>query len=110
MLSTALSRREMLVSVLTELSEPTHIVRIQLAVNAQRTEDVLRSSSSLEVAEGETMIVDVTERIDGKRSNDWLPLVTEQRRDGRVPAAAQSQRIWLLLTPPIIVAVQLEPN
>lgn len=91
--------------------EDRHSIRLRVAVNAKNEYDVLRSSDSLDVAEGQSVLIDLTD--EGGVVGDSDSLISMFMRGVSVPraanaAAGQTGRRLLMVTPRIIVAEEEE--
>ena len=93
------------------LNEDRRSVRLRVAVNAKDESDVLRSSDSLDVAEGQSVLIDLSS--EGGVVGNSDSLISIFMRSGSVPPAAnaaggQTGRRLLMVTPRIIVVEEEE--
>ena len=93
------------------MNEDGHSVRLRVAVNAKDQYDVLRSSDSLDVAEGQSVLIDLTD--EGGVVGNSDSLISMFMRGVSVPRAANAAaeptgRRLLMVTPQIIVVEEEE--
>ncbi|HEV7221274.1 MAG TPA: hypothetical protein VGN42_01135 [Pirellulales bacterium] len=92
-------------------NEDRHSVRLRVAVNAKNEYDVLRSSDSLDVAEGQSVLIDLSSEGGAVGNSDSL--ISIFMRGGSVPpaanaAAGRTGKRLLMVTPRIIVVEEEE--
>jgi len=101
------------VLVHTVLGEQTGTVQLAFAVNAQDVADALRTSTSVNVPDEQTVLVDITRRMSGEERGDFLsvaPQLQSARRRAHGSPSDESVRTFLLVNSRIIVEEQLEED
>lgn len=83
--------------------------RLSVAVNASDAMDALRSSTSLDVPDGETLIVDITDRLRPPAQGERLSLAARLRAAGAGTVVSSENAVrTLLLVTPVIIAPEEE--
>lgn len=108
---TAAESREAEALIHTAIAADRRSARLSVAVNASDAMDALRSNTSLDVPDGDTLIIDITERLRPPARGDRLSLAARLRAAGSRAADLSDEnavRTLLLVTPQIIAPEEEE--
>jgi hypothetical protein len=94
----------------TAVASDRRAARLSVAINASDAIDALRSSKSLDVPNGETLVIDITDRLRPAPRGSQLSLAARLRGAGSTTAVSSDENAvrTLLFVTPLIIAPEEE--